>query len=271
MNETIERADWDHSTDARFYDYYASQSASPETVQRFLRVKETILRLLAGVSSPGRSLRIADIGCGAGAQAAVWAAEGHRVRAIDISERLVSLARERAHDAGLTIEFDVGSATSLPWSDSTIDVCLLPELLEHVADWQRCLNEAVRVVAPDGALYLSTTNVLCPSQQEFNLPMYSWYPSALKRYCERIAVSTHPGIANYARYPAVNWFSFYGLRRFLEPLGFRCFDRFDLIDDTTKDPMRRAMIRALRGSSALRALGHVVTPSVVMIAVKSRR
>jgi 2-polyprenyl-3-methyl-5-hydroxy-6-metoxy-1,4-benzoquinol methylase len=55
-----------------------------------------------------------------------------------------------------------------------MDVCLLPELLEHVADWQSCLNEAARVLRPGGLLYLSTTNVLCPRQQEFNLPLYSF-------------------------------------------------------------------------------------------------
>ena len=142
-------------------------------------------------------------------------------------------------------------------------------LLEHVAEWQACVREAARVLAPGGLLYLSTTNVLCPKQQEFNLPLYSWYPTGLKHYCERLATTTRPAIANYAKYPAVNWFSFYGLREFLRPLGFRCLDRFDVMDAATKAPLQQAVLGALRRSSLLRFLAHDATPSTVLVAVKT--
>jgi hypothetical protein len=34
------------------------------------------------------------------------------------------------------------------------------------------------------------------------LPLYSWYPRTIKKYCERLAMTTHAGIANYAKRPA---------------------------------------------------------------------
>jgi 2-polyprenyl-6-hydroxyphenyl methylase/3-demethylubiquinone-9 3-methyltransferase len=262
------RAGWDHSTHEDFYNYYANESLSEATRERFARVKDMMTRL-ANQSSKRERLQVADIGCGAGTQATMWAADGHAVRGLDVSEPLIRLARERASAAGLDLSFEVGSATALPWDDATVDVCLLPELLEHVAEWQACVREAARVLAPGGLLYLSTTNVLCPKQQEFNLPLYSWYPPALKRHCERLATTTRPAIANYARYPAVNWFSFYGLRRFLRPLGFRCLDRFDVMDAATKSPLQRTVLRGLRGSRVLRFLGHVATPSTVVVGVKA--
>jgi 2-polyprenyl-6-hydroxyphenyl methylase/3-demethylubiquinone-9 3-methyltransferase len=150
-----------------------------------------------------------------------------------------------------------------------MDICLLPELLEHVADWRTCLMEASRVLRPKGLLYLSTTNVLCPSQQEFNLPLYSWYPGVLKRYCERLALTSRPEIANHARYPAVNWFSFYGLSRFLAPLGFRCLDRFDLIDLESKSGSARAVVALLQRSRLLRVLAHVATPGTALVGIRS--
>jgi 2-polyprenyl-6-hydroxyphenyl methylase/3-demethylubiquinone-9 3-methyltransferase len=217
----------------------------------------------------GASLDVADIGCGAGTQCRLWAERGHRVFGLDVNEPLIRLAEKRAAEQGVNIKFEVGTATALPWADQTMDVCLVPELLEHVADWQSCVKEAARVLRPGGLLYLSTTNILCPKQQEFNLLLYSWYPGPLKRYCERLAVTTRPAIANYAKYPAVHWFSFYGLRDFLEPLGFRCLDRFDLIDIAEKGGFAQFMVTVLRGIPLLRFLGQMATPSTYLVAVKS--
>jgi len=227
-----------------------------------------VLRVAAQTGMKSQ-LDVADIGCGAGTQSRLWAERGHRVFGLDVNEPLMRLAEKRAAEQGVDIKFEVGTATALPWADRTMDVCLVPELLEHVADWQSCVNEAARVLRPGGLLYLSTTNVLCPKQQEFNLPLYSWYPGPLKRYCERLSVTTRPAIANYAKYPAVHWFSFYGLRDFLEPLGFRCLDRFDLIDTAGKGRLAQFIVTVLRGIPLLRLLGHMATPSTYLVAVKS--
>lgn len=259
---------WDHSTHADFFEYYARESQTEATVQRFRRVQSVMLGLAARAGMPSK-LDVADIGCGAGTQARLWAECGHRVYGIDVNEPLIRLARKRAEQQKLDIRFEVGTATALPWGDRTMDVCLMPELLEHVADWRSCVNEAARVLRPRGLLYLSTTNVLCPRQQEFNLPLYSWYPPPLKRYCERVAVTTRPAIANYAKYPAVHWFSFYGLRDFLKPLGFHCLDRFDLIDPAGRSASARIVLTLLRRWPLLRYLGHVVTPGTALVAVKS--
>lgn len=258
---------WDTSTNEEFFDYYAKQSESQATVDRFMRWQETVLRVAAkeGLQGP---LCVADIGCGAGTQARLWAERGHRVFALDVNEPLIQLARSRAAQAKIDIHFEIGSATSLPWHDSTMDVCLLPELLEHVPDWRSCLNEAARILKPGGLLYLSTTNFLCPKQDEFSLPLYSWYPAALKRYCERLAFTSRPSIANYAKYPAVNWFSIYSLRDYLKPLGFKLYDRFDLVDTDTQGAAARRLIDIVRRFSALRLLGHMATPSTYLVGVK---
>jgi len=258
---------WDHTAHPDFYDYYAAESQSEATARRFLGIQATMLRVAAQTGMKTQ-LDVADIGCGAGTQSRLWAERGHRVYGVDVNEPLIRLAEKRAAEQGLDIKFEVGIATALPWGDRSMDMCLVPELLEHVTDWQLCVNEAARVLRPRGLLYLSTTNVLCPIQQEFNLPLYSWYPGVLKRYCERLAVTTHPAIANYAKYPAVNWLSFYELRDFLEPIGFQCLDRFDLIDIAGRAAAARTVTQLIRRVSLLRFLSHMATPSTYLVAVK---
>jgi 2-polyprenyl-6-hydroxyphenyl methylase/3-demethylubiquinone-9 3-methyltransferase len=130
------------------------------------------------------------------------------------------------------------------------------------------LNEAVRVLRPGGLLYLSTTNWLCPRQQEFTLPLYSWYPPALKRWCERKAVTTHPQWANYARYPAVNWFSYYSLSRWLRQRGFSTLDRFDMLARQPGSAPRRGVLAVIRGLPPVRLLGHAATGGTTVWALR---
>lgn len=260
---------WDHSSDQNFVDYYEQQSLTPETVQRFTLVRDKALWLLDSLRhSDASGLQVADIGCNTGTQSQLWAKLGHQVFGLDINAQLVEIAKRRAEETSMDIHFDVGSATELPYTDASMDVVLLPELLEHVAEWQSCLDEAVRVLKPGGLLYLSTTNWLCPIQQEFNLPMYSWYPGFLKRRYERLAVTTRPEIANYCRYPAVNWFSFYSLAAYLKKHGIRSLDRFDMIDARKQGTPVKLVLSLVKAIPPLRFIGHVLTPYSIVFAVK---
>jgi 2-polyprenyl-6-hydroxyphenyl methylase/3-demethylubiquinone-9 3-methyltransferase len=174
------------------------------------------------------------------------------------------IARERARQAGLEIDLVAGSATSLPWPDASFDIVAMPELLEHIAEWRSCLKEAARILAPGGILYISTTNRLCPVQQEYSLPLYSWYPGWLKRRCEALAVTTRRDWVNHATYPAVNWFDPYSLRAEFRSLSMAPWDRFDMLADYSDSPAKRRVGRLVRAVPPLRFLGHILSSGTAL-------
>jgi 2-polyprenyl-6-hydroxyphenyl methylase/3-demethylubiquinone-9 3-methyltransferase len=213
-----------------------------------------------------RRLKVADIGCGAGTQSTLWAEAGHDVFGIDINADLVELAKARAGRAGLPITFLTGSADDLPWESGSFDVCIVPELLEHVENWERCLDEVCRIVKPNGYLFLTTTNRLCPKQNEFTLPAYSWYPSWLKRRCLKLARTTRRHWVEYAEFPAVNWFSAADLARELERRGYSSLDRFHLTARRSGTGAKSTVARLVASSHALRFLGQFLTPYTLLVA-----
>jgi len=257
-----------HDNDPRFVKYYLDASLTDRAFERAAGIKAAVLRMRAGLGDETRNLLVADIGCNAGTQSRCWLEAGHRVRGVDISRELVEAARSRNAVFGERAEFTVASALDLPWEDETFDVCLLPELLEHVDDWQKCLQEATRVLKPGGSLFLSTTNVLCPKQQEYALPLYSWYPKRLKQYWVRRALSDAPEVANFATYPAVHWFSPHQLASFLRSLGVMAYDRFDVMDSANRSVLTRVALAAIRKCPPLRFAGHVLTPSTIIFGRK---
>jgi 2-polyprenyl-6-hydroxyphenyl methylase/3-demethylubiquinone-9 3-methyltransferase len=263
---------FDTGSHQSFFDYYAAYSESPATLARFAAIAEVVLRLRRAHLFDGsaESLDVLDVGCNAGTQSRFWAGPGQRYTGIDINEPLVMLARERAAAVGSPARFEVASATELPFDDASFDVCLMPELLEHVRDWQRCLDEATRVLRPGGVLYLSTSSWLCPRQQEFNLPGYSWYPGFIKRRIEQRAVTDWPEVANHAKYPAVNWFSFYGLRSYLAQRGFRSYSRFDSMRLDNKGAAARVLVGMIRALPPLQLLALVATEGTTLVAVRTR-
>ncbi|PWF47655.1 class I SAM-dependent methyltransferase [Massilia glaciei] len=256
---------WNTGGHADFYDRCEAQSAGVAALERFAAIQAAVMRALG---APTRPLNVADIGCGAGTQSRLWASAGHRVAGADINAALITLARRRALEAGQEIRFELASATALPWPERSMDLCLAPGLLEHVDDWRACLAEMARVLRPGGALYLSTNNKLCPLQDAFALPLYAWYPGWLKRRCVRLARTTRPSLAGHATYPALNWFTYYGLRADLARHGMDSLDRFDMIDPRRLRRFQRPAFALLRALPPLRFCAHVLTPCTALLAFK---
>ena len=106
---------------------------------------------------------VLEVGCGEGELAERMVRElDAEVVAIDQSERMVELARERGVDAR------VGDVQQLPFEDASFDVVAAAWMLYHAPDIDGAVAELARVVRPGGRL-VATTNTADHLQEVFAL------------------------------------------------------------------------------------------------------
>ena len=95
--------------------------------------------------------RVLEVGCGAGAMAQRVRDElGAEVVAIDTSERMIELTRQRE------VEAYVGDVQELPFSDGEFDCVFAGWVLYHVLDRERAISECARVLRPGGRFVTAT-------------------------------------------------------------------------------------------------------------------
>ncbi len=112
------------------------------------RILREVLRQVAHQGVPEG--RWYDLGCGVGANLPVLESFGPTV-GVDGSPAAVAFCRQRGHaDVQLA---DVGDLRELPAGSGS--VALLADVLEHIADEQRCLAGIRRLLAPGGALVVT--------------------------------------------------------------------------------------------------------------------
>ena len=102
-------------------------------------------RVLAEFLGNVSGLRVLDMATGTGRAALAIARRGARVTGIDASSEMLAVARQRALDAGLPIEFIEGDVHALAFADRAFDAVVCLRLLMHVPDWRRALAELCRV------------------------------------------------------------------------------------------------------------------------------
>jgi ubiquinone/menaquinone biosynthesis C-methylase UbiE len=100
--------------------------------------------------------RILDVGCGTGyllRQVAARAPEAVELVGIDAAAAMIEAARANARDPRL--QFSVGLAERLPYSDATFDLVVSTTSFDHWRDQQAGLIECARVMAPGAHLVLA--------------------------------------------------------------------------------------------------------------------
>lgn len=118
-------------------------------------------RLLAEVFQPPG--RIADLGCGTGRLALSLAARGHRAIAVDLSEEMLRVVRQKADELGLPIDLLKANLVELDSLDTaSVDyaACLFSTfgMIQGAENREQALGHFARILKPGGLLALHVHN-----------------------------------------------------------------------------------------------------------------
>ncbi len=112
------------------------------------------------VLRPAQDSVFLDAGCGVGDHSARIARFGMRVVGVDVSEAILSDARERIAREGLEdrVSFQPERLERLSFPDAHFDFVYCRGVLMHVPDWERALGELCRVLKPGGKIAIGEGN-----------------------------------------------------------------------------------------------------------------
>jgi len=112
------------------------------------------------------SLKIIDIGCGTGRHAIELTKRGYNVTGVDLSEDQIKRAKEKAQEAGVTIDFQTQDARNLPFKEEFALAIMLCEggfsLMETDEMNFAILKNATEALKDSGKLIFTTLNGLFP-------------------------------------------------------------------------------------------------------------
>jgi SAM-dependent methyltransferase len=148
-----------------------------------------------------RAKRILDIGCGLGMYVSRFRQFSDDVYGVDVDPDKIAQASEWLPN------LRVSAAEELPFEDASFDVILLNEVIEHVDDDRRAIQEAYRVLAPGGLIVIYAPNRLYPFETHgfffagkyhgpCNLPIVAnWVPNLVRNYfAPHVRIYTQSGI-----------------------------------------------------------------------------
>lgn len=152
---------------AAFARYYASYRRSFGPYMRHHYRNQT--RELQDCLQGRARLRILEVGCGCGTESLWMALHGHAVRALDVSEKLLRVARARkqllenaAHDR-LDCEFELQSVLDL--RDGGFDLIWMEQAFHHLEPRPDIVAKLGSLLAPGGRLIISESNAWNPLLQ----------------------------------------------------------------------------------------------------------
>lgn len=119
---------------------------------------EVETRLALSMFSPYSGMKVLDVGCGTGNFSIKLARLGCKVTGIDLSEKMLDIARRKAKKEHLDIEFYNMDVYRLEFPDGCFDGVFSMAAFEFIKEPLKAYREMYRVVKPGGKILIGTIN-----------------------------------------------------------------------------------------------------------------
>jgi len=147
IKQTIARI-WDISSET--YDSHEGHGIQSEAE------REAWKNVFKYLLPPGR-LKVLDVGCGTCEIGLLFAEMGHHVTGLDLTEKMLAKAREKASRRGFNSVFKKGDAEAPPFEARSFDIVVnrhllwtLPHPDTAVINWKKVLRKGGKLIVVDG-------------------------------------------------------------------------------------------------------------------------
>jgi 2-polyprenyl-3-methyl-5-hydroxy-6-metoxy-1,4-benzoquinol methylase len=230
-----------------------------------------------GVQVEGKT--VLDIGCGTCGIYVALVKNNAKVIGLDVDSSLLRLGKKRGEEENLPSILITASAQNLPFINSSFDLIISYDMIEHVINASDCVKEMVYLLRTGGTLYIHTPNILSflnlLRDPHFQLPIISVLPPYIGRIFQRKLRGNNEEI---------RMFTLWKLVRLLRNNGFEVFiveDSFlktlkkklanPKLIESTKSRFLLSTLKYLRGQLlALWLVRLFWSASIVLICIKVR-
>jgi SAM-dependent methyltransferase len=180
------------------------------------------VEFLIGLLSLTSRQKVLDVACGPGRHSVELARHGLKVTGIDISDKLLAIARKTADlEEVKSVEFVKADARDIPYEDEfDAAICLCEGafgLLESDHENERVLNSIYKSLKPGGKMALTALSLLSLLRRHQDLSGFDPQTNLLERHeMHAVEGGTEELFRFHERY-----YDFPGLKLLLDRVGFR--------------------------------------------------
>ncbi len=144
-----------------------------------------------------KNKKILDVGCGIGMYVKKFSEYSDQVYGVDVDKIKIKETKKNLPK----VKFEVAPAEKLPYPDNYFDIILLHEVIEHVDDDKRAIQEAYRVLVSGGQMiifvpnrwwFFETHGFFLGKKYRFRLlPFVNWLPMPIRnKFCHHVRIYT---------------------------------------------------------------------------------
>jgi ubiquinone/menaquinone biosynthesis C-methylase UbiE len=189
---------------------------------------------------------VLDVACGPGILSAAIAKAARDVVAFDLTPQMLKKAAQRCSEAGVdNVTFREGNAAALPFSNAAFDAAVTRLSVHHFDRPSRVIEEIFRVLRPGGSFVIAdVTSSELPAEAELQNAIEILRDPSHVRMLPGSELTSLVRDAGFAIESMTTWDK---PREFEEWMG--------IVNDASRLPPLRAVVRALANAGALAGMG----------------